>query len=97
MTAVEVIDFLWRDGMAPQWIDVTVVGVEGGVTLIELLCCGQYVEEEEQMYYQPFGKGPFGVKGPALPPGWDDKRGEKFDLHWLREVRRKSPAGPSTV
>ncbi|MFN0020270.1 MAG: hypothetical protein ACKVP0_18570 [Pirellulaceae bacterium] len=80
-TGVAVIDFLWRDGRVPQWIDVSVVDVEGDTTFIELYCCGRYVAEEERMYYSP-KMGPFGVKGPPLPPSWDDKKREKFDLHW---------------
>jgi hypothetical protein len=89
-TGVEAIDFLWRDGRVPAWIDVMIVGVEGGVTRIELRCCGRYVAEEEQMYYPEMG--PFGVKGPALPPDWDPRRPEKFDLAWRR---RPAPPGPA--
>jgi hypothetical protein len=87
MTGVAAIDFLWRDGRVPQWIDVSVVAVEGDITFIELLCCGRYVAEEERMYYSP-AMGPFGLKSPVLPPNWDNKKPEKFDLHWRENSRQ---------
>lgn len=86
LTEAEAIDFLWRDGRVPEWIDITVDEVVNGTTLIELSCCGRYTDDEERMYYHPNGRGPFGVKGPALPSSW--KPGdpiEKFDLHWRRK------------
>jgi hypothetical protein len=91
MTGLEAIDFLWRDERVPQWIDVSVVAADQGFTDISLTCCGRYVAEEERMYYQPYGRGPFGVKGPALPPEWDDKKREKFDLHWRRDMQTEKP------
>ena len=84
MTGVEAIDFLWRDGRVPQWIEVSVVEVAGDITFIELCCCGRYVSEEERMYYSP-AMGPFGLKGPVLPPDWDREKREKFDLHWRKK------------
>jgi hypothetical protein len=90
MTGVEAIDFLVRDGRVPQWIDVSVAEVRGEFTLIELACCGRFVAEEDRMYYHAYGMGPFGLKGPPLPPGYDPARPQKFDLHWLRERRCKN-------
>jgi hypothetical protein len=86
LTGVEAIDFLWRDQRVPQWIDVSVVDVQENATLIELLCCGRYGAEEEHMYYSKYEMGPFGVKGPALPPGWDAEKREKFNLNWRTRI-----------
>jgi hypothetical protein len=85
MSGLDAMKFLWRDGLVPQWIDVSIVAADQGFTDIELRCCGRFVDEEERTYYFPYGRGPFGVKGPALPPGWNDKERPKFDLHWRRD------------
>ena len=84
----EVVDYLWREARVPQWIDVRIQEVTDEFTTIELMCCGRYTADEQLMYYSHWGMGPFGVKGPALPPGWKpDQPNEKFDLHWLRNLR----------
>lgn len=92
LTGPEAIDFLWRDGRVPQWINVSIVAVENGVTLFELYCCGRYVADEKDMYYNSGNMGPFGLKSPVLPPGWKDKD-PKFDLHWRRNYRAKASEG----
>lgn len=63
MSGVEAIDYLWRDGRVPQWIDVILAGAQSGVTLIELRCCGRYVAEEERLYHKAAGVPPFSVMG----------------------------------
>ena len=60
-------------------------GVWEGCALLELSCCGRYTDHEEAMYYHSYGRGPFGLKGPPLPPGWNEKHPVKFDLHWMEE------------
>jgi hypothetical protein len=67
----EAAGLLWRDGLAPRWVNVAVRDETGSATIIELLCSGDYV---------PAGRNPFEVRGPDLPPS-----GEKpFSLrHWF--------------
>jgi len=83
LSASEVVDYLWRGGKIPEWIDITVESVADGITYLELSCCGRYTANEKLLYYENRGRGPFGVIGPALPPGWNSlEESGKFDLHW---------------
>ena len=81
----QVVDFLWREGRVPEWIDVQIKEVSEQHATVELICCGRYTADENAMYYSQSDMGPFGVKGPALPPEWkSDRPKEKFDLYWLK-------------
>jgi hypothetical protein len=83
LRAPEVVEYLWRGGKVPEWIDITVDSVADGITCIGLLCCGRYTANEQFLYYEHRGRGPFGVKGPRIPPGWESlEKSGKFDLHW---------------
>lgn len=85
LTHVEIVaKYLCQDGRVPVWIDLTVVEAAAEFTTIELMCCGRYSDQEEHLYYTPWGRGPFGVKGPAVPPGWQFTDPiQKFDLRWM--------------
>jgi hypothetical protein len=76
------VEYLWRGGKVPEWIDVIICRVAGGYTFINLLCCGRFTANDELLYYRD-GYPPFGIKGTALPPGWESV-GEsgRFDLDW---------------
>lgn len=80
------VSFLWRDGRVPQWINVQIEEATDAITTVDLVCCGRYTDNEEHMYYTPWGTGPFGVKGPSLPPGWRDGPQERFDLYWFQNL-----------
>ena len=84
LTGPEVVELLWRDGLVPEWIDISVVHADNDYTYFELLCCGRFTADESLMYYNDRGQGPFGIKSPRVPPDWSDAQG-RFDLHWYRE------------
>ena len=82
-SAEEVVEFLWRDGKVPEWVDAAVESEDRNRTLIGLRCCGRFTASDELLYHRPGGLAPFSIKSPVLPSGWEsvDASG-KFDLHW---------------
>lgn len=82
----QVIELLWRDGLVPEWIDISVQRTDGKETYFELLCCGRFTKQAEHLYYSKT-VCPFGCKSPNLPPGWET--GDRpFDLHWRDKFNR---------
>jgi hypothetical protein len=79
----QVVDFLWRDGKVPEWIDTRVHGEDGHRTEMALECCGRFTAQDNLLYYPGRDTRPFAVKSPILPPGWEnaDVSG-KFSLYW---------------
>jgi hypothetical protein len=79
----ETVDFLWRDGRVPEWIDAAVEAIDGRRSLVSLLCCGRFTASAKLLYYQSGGLPPFGIKSPTLPPGWESVEvSGRFDLQW---------------
>jgi hypothetical protein len=76
-----VVDLLWRDGLVPEWIDISVERADSDHTHFSLLCCGRFADSPDHLYYSQTDCCPFGVKSPVLPPRWDETHGP-FDLHW---------------
>ena len=79
-SALAVVDELWRDGRVPEWMDLSVVDVAQGSTVLEALCCGRFTDDETLLYHKTEGAPPFHVTSPALPPNHD---GGRFSLHWM--------------
>lgn len=80
-----VVDLLWRDGLVPEWINISVECADSEHTHFELRCCGRFTEHSEHLYYSQTEWCPFGVKGPVLPhDDWKESDG-RFDLHWRDE------------
>ncbi|WP_237229255.1 hypothetical protein [Rubinisphaera sp. JC750] len=86
MDATQVVDFLWRDGMVPEWIDLSVVSADEQHTVAELRCCGRFTANSELLYYRQRNMGPFGIKSPDLPVGYFGNP-QRFSLS---DVRRGS-------
>ena len=82
--AERVVEFLWRDGRVPEWIDIAVAEVSdtGGIR-VGLLCCGRFTASDDLLYYNSGPVPPFGIKSPILPPDWEDDA-VKFDVNWRR-------------
>jgi hypothetical protein len=81
----QVVDFLWRDGNVPEWIDIQVRGEDGRRTEVALECCGRFTSQDGLLYYPDRDTRPFAVKSPILPPGWESAEvSGKFTLHWRR-------------
>ena len=88
MDADHVIDFLWRDGMVPEWVDLYVVSATPQHTVVEVLCCGRFTANRDLLYYNCAHRGPFGIKSPPLPPGYESKDPKIFALFDPREGRQ---------
>lgn len=88
-SADEVVEFLWRNGRVPEWIDVAVEDEDGTTTCVGLTCCGRFTATEANLYHRNGGIPPFHVVSPAIEPSaWDiehHKQTQKFDLHWMRK------------
>jgi hypothetical protein len=78
-----VVDLIWRDGLLPEWVDISTVQADAQHTYFQLLCCGRFTSDDALLYYAKRGQGPFGIKSPKFPPHWSEKQ-ERFDLHWHR-------------
>ncbi|OJW24692.1 MAG: hypothetical protein BGO49_06540 [Planctomycetales bacterium 71-10] len=80
----EALEFLWREGKVPEWIDIAVADVDARSTVVSLRCCGRFTSREDLMYHRNGGLAPFSVKSPILPPGWEDvETSGKFALRWM--------------
>ncbi|UGT44121.1 hypothetical protein LTV02_12340 [Nocardia yamanashiensis] len=77
-----VVDTLWRRGHVPQWVNLAVVGISYTATIIEVICCGRYSADEDELYQMPGGTTPFHAVGPVLPPAHD---GNRFSIHTRSE------------
>ena len=80
---------LWRDGRVPEWIDLSVVGETGAATVIEVVCCGRFTDDDTRLYHVAEGAPPFHVLGPTLPPQHD---GTRFSIHLRAECWDRSDA-----
>jgi hypothetical protein len=69
----------WRDGLVPEWIDLSVVGATGAATLVGALTCGRFTADDALLYHLEEGYAPFHVLGPSLPGGYVD--GQRFSIH----------------
>jgi len=84
--ADEALNFLWRGGKVPEWIDISVQGVGARCTIIGLRCCGRFTGEEDLLYHQNKGGPPFSVKSPYLPTGWESVEASgRFSLDWRQQ------------
>ncbi|WP_432969106.1 hypothetical protein [Dactylosporangium sp. CA-233914] len=87
--AQTVVAELWRDGRVPEWINLAVVGETGTATVIEVVCCGRFTDDDTRLYHAQEGAPPFHVLGPVLPPGFD---GTRFSIHRRAECWSPSEA-----
>ena len=80
INAEQVSHILVRENRIPVWIDISVMKVRRGKTIVELLCAGRYTDESEELYYYRRGQGPFGIKSPPLPFNYNTEK-KKFSLN----------------
>jgi hypothetical protein len=85
--AETVVAELWRDGHVPEWINVAVVSETGTATVIEVVCCGRFTNDDSRLYHSQEGAPPFHVLGPALPPRHN---GTPFSIHTRAECWHRS-------
>lgn len=67
MTRDECISFMYREGRLPEWIDISVGAAGADLTYIDCRCCGRFTDNDQRLYYNRTGRGPFGIKSPTLP------------------------------
>ncbi|GAB2956426.1 hypothetical protein GCM10027280_51280 [Micromonospora polyrhachis] len=82
-----VVDELWRDGRVPEWVNLSVIDRTSTVTLVEVVCCGRFTDDESRLYHVQEGAPPFHVLGPTLPAGHD---GSRFSIHHRSECWGRS-------
>ncbi|WP_238006732.1 hypothetical protein KZZ52_24075 [Dactylosporangium sp. AC04546] len=87
--AQTVVAELWRNGRVPEWVNLSVVGETGAATVIEVVCCGRFTNDDTRLYHTGEGTPPFHVLGPALPPQHD---GARFSIHRRAECWDRSDA-----
>ena len=85
------LQFLYRDGRVPQWIDVSVGDVDYDFTYVCLRCCGRFTRHDDRLYYRRFDRGPFGIKSPPFPP--DIAIEEEKPRFWMRDIVQPSRSG----
>ena len=79
LAAEDVVDLLFRDGYVPQWVDLSVGGETGRETVIDVVACRRFIDDEQRLYYAHTGIAPFSPKGPSLPVGHVE--GARFSIH----------------
>lgn len=84
--AETVVAELWRDGHVPEWANVAAVSETGAATVIEVVCCGRFTNDDSRLYHSG-ERAPFHILGPALPP-WHD--GTPFSIHMRTECWHRS-------
>jgi len=89
MTEEALVALLWRDGAVPEWINLSVIGIDAGATLVEVMACGRFTANDALLYHAHEGRPPFHVLGPALPPDSMRDGPGRFSLFW--SVHAKDP------
>lgn len=90
MSSAEFVARFWRDGMVPEWINISVHEVREEQTLLEVRVCGRFTAKAELLYHEHEGWPPFHVVSPMLPPRWDEIARPRFDINWHLK-RRAAP------
>jgi hypothetical protein len=80
LTASAVVDLLWRDGLLPEWVDISPLRADAEHTYFQLVCCGRFTADDSRLYYSSREWGPFGIKSPSFPPSWSEEQ-RRFDFH----------------
>lgn len=79
----QIINFLWRDGKVPEWINLHIHSFDNEMTFISVVCCGRFTSDEKLLYHQHEGYQPFHVLGPNLPIDYKGlEQSGKFNFYW---------------
>ena len=69
--AAGVVEFLWRAGRVPEWIDVRVIRTDAEWTWVELRCSGRFTANDQWLYHKKQAcLPPFQILGPKKPREW---------------------------
>ena len=79
------VDYFWRDGFVPRWIDISVFSTNGTITVLELCASDVFTRYEANgcPFYTERRFKPWAAKSPLLPLGWRNaKESGRFSLNW---------------
>jgi hypothetical protein len=91
----EMVQYFWRNGFVPRWIEVNVFSTNGTITVLELHASDVFTRDE--------GDGgscdverplkPWRAKGPPSPPNWRSvAESGRFSLNW--HLQTEHPRAP---
>lgn len=84
-----VIDYLWRNGKVPEWINVQVERCDETYTYISLECCGRYTASDKLLYHKNEERPPFHSLSPSIPLRYFDEETDeliqKIDINELKK------------
>ena len=89
------IEFLWRDGKVPTWINVGVDSLDKSYTYLKLDCSSEFTAEERFFSPPENGMQPFHRVGPFIPPWLSHierskivripiSQEDRFSLYWQK-------------
>ena len=79
------VDYFWREGFVPRWIDISVYSTNGTITVFELHASDVFTRYEAGgcPFYTERRLKPWASKSPLLPPGWRSvEESGRFSLNW---------------
>jgi len=75
------IDKLYHDGKIPKWVNVNVVKVDQGYTVIECEYSDIFLDDDRLLQFPDDSFSPFKPSGPYLPLNWEGlEKSGKFEL-----------------
>ena len=80
------VDWLWRVGKVPEWVNLRAYDADEAVSYILMECCGRFTARSDLLYHRAEGYPPFHVTSPALPSfDWESvEESGRFDLEGSR-------------
>lgn len=85
------VDFFWRDGFVPRWINISVFSSNSRITVFQLSASDVFTRYESDgcPFYTERQFKPWACKSPLLPPGWVSvEKSGRFSVNWhLKRTR----------
>lgn len=87
----EMVDYFWRDGFVPRWIDCSVFSTNGSTTVLEFYASDVFTRYEADgcPFYTERRLKPWASKSPPMPLDWQSAaQSGRFSLNWHLNRRR---------
>jgi len=81
----EMVDYFWRDGYVPRWIDLSVYSTKGTITVLQFFASDVFTlyEGGPRTFHVGWPLEPWVAKSPMLPPDWKSaEESGRFSLNW---------------
>jgi len=80
----EMVDYFWRDGFVPRWIDLSVFSTNGTITVFEFRASDVFTRYSGDAGGSDTDRlKPWAPKAPRAPSGWRSvKESGRFSLNW---------------